>query len=271
MKTIIIEDEKAAVRNLVSILNEVCPEAEVQTVIDSINGTIEWFGSHPMPELIFMDIHLADGSAFEIFEHIRISCPIIFTTAYDEYALRAFKVNSIDYLLKPIAGKDVEQALDKMKTLHLSGNTTGVPAHENASYPSYDGLLTLMRNLKRQENYKTHFLIPIKGDKLLPVPVERIRLFYIKDCQVKAVLDDGTEHTFSQTLDELSECLAPSLFFRANRQFLLSREAIRDIDLWFNSRLSINLRYPVTKEKILVSKARVAEFKEWFGKSINYL
>lgn len=262
MKTIIIEDEKAAVRNLTSLLEEVCPEVEIITVIDSISGTIEWFASQPMPELVFMDIHLADGSAFEIFEHIRISCPIIFTTAYDEYALRAFKVNSIDYLLKPIGRSDIERALEKMKSLHHSA--TNQP--EQTSTASHEDLLQLMRNLKRQENYKTHFLIPAKGDKLLPVPVEMIQLFYIKDCQVKAVLTDGTEHSFPQTLDELSESLNPSLFFRANRQFLLSREAIRDIDLWFNNRLSINLRHPVTKEKILVSKARVNDFKEWFGK-----
>lgn len=266
MKTIIIEDEKAAVRNLTSLLEEVCPEAEIITVIDSISGTIEWFDSQPMPELIFMDIHLADGSAFEIFEHIRISCPIIFTTAYDEYALRAFKVNSIDYLLKPIGRNDIERALEKMKSLHHSD--TEHPEQISTSMTSHDALLQLMRSLKRQENYKTHFLIPVKGDKLLPIPIEMIQLFYIKDCQVKAVLTDGTEHFFPQTLDELSENLNPSLFFRANRQFLLSREAIRDIDLWFNNRLSINLRHPITKEKILVSKARVADFKEWFGKKL---
>ena len=102
MKIVIIEDEKAAVRNLTSLLNEIKPNGEIVTILDSISSTIEWFSSHPMPELVFMDIHLADGSAFEIFNHINITCPIIFTTAYDEYALRAFKVNSIDYLLKPI-------------------------------------------------------------------------------------------------------------------------------------------------------------------------
>ena len=122
-----------------------------------------------------------------------------------------------------------------------------------------------LRMLKKQESYKTHFLIPIKGDKLLPVSVDMILLFYIRDCQVKAVLTDGTEYSFPQTLDELTECLDPTLFFRANRQYLLSREAIKDIDLWFNSRLSINLRHSVSGEKILVSKARVAEFKEWFS------
>ena len=252
MKTVIIEDEKAAVRNLTSLLNEVKPEAEIIAILDSINSTIEWFGIHPMPELVFMDIHLADGSAFEIFDHISITCPIIFTTAYDEYALRAFKVNSIDYLLKP--------AFEKLDNLQDT-----IPENGSRRENKEEELLHLIHSLKKQENYKTHFLIPIKGDKLLPVSIDMIQLFYIKDCQVKAVLTDGMEYNFSLTLDELVDCLNPSLFFRVNRQFLISREAIKDIDLWFNSRLSINLRHSRMTEKILVSKARVAEFKEWFS------
>ena len=261
MKTVIIEDEKAAVRNLTSLLYEVKPEAEIDAVLDSIGSTIEWFGSHPMPDLVFMDIHLADGSAFEIFEHISITCLIIFTTAYDEYALRAFKVNSIDYLLKPIGKEDIEHSFEKLNSLNASGSSSvGKQSSQDMEW------LQLIHSLKKQENYKTHFLIPLKGDKLLPVSVDMIQLFYIKDCQVKAVLTNGTEHYFPQTLDELAECLNPALFFRANRQYLISREAIKDIDLWFNSRLSINLRYPSISEKILVSKARVTEFKEWFAR-----
>ena len=260
MKTVIIEDEKAAVRNLTSLLNEVKPEAEIIAILDSINSTIEWFGIHPMPELVFMDIHLADGSAFEIFDHISITCPIIFTTAYDEYALRAFKVNSIDYLLKPIGKEDIEHSFEKLDNLQ-----DAIPENESRQQNQEEKLLHLIHSLKKQENYKTHFLIPIKGDKLLPVSIDMIQLFYIKDCQVKAVLTDGMEYNFSLTLDELVDCLNPNLFFRVNRQFLISREAIKDIDLWFNSRLSINLRHSRMTEKILVSKARVAEFKEWFS------
>ncbi|MEG1660254.1 MAG: LytTR family DNA-binding domain-containing protein [Bacteroides sp.] len=257
MKIIIIEDEKAAVRNLLSLLAEVKPEAEVVTVLDNIADTLDWFVTHPQPDLLLMDIHLADGSAFEIFEHITLSCPIIFTTAYDEYALRAFKVNSIDYLLKPIGRTDIEHAFDKLALLH--GSETEQPVFRA------DELLPLMRSLHKKESYKSHFLVPAKGDKLLPLSVVMIRLFYIRDCQVKAVLIDGSEHSFNQTLDELADCLDPTLFFRVNRQYLVSREAIKDIDLWFNSRLSINLHYATLPEKILVSKARVAEFKEWFS------
>lgn len=256
MKIIIIEDENAAVRNLKALLQEVKPEVEVETVLDSIETVLDWFSGHPMPDLLFMDIHLADGSAFEIFNHIDIPCPIIFTTAYDEYALRAFKVNSVDYLLKPIGKSDIEKAFQKLEQLHN-------PEQKPSPDPS---LLQLIHSLKKQEGYKTHFLIPVKGDKLLPVSLDMILLFYIQDCKVKVVLADGKEYVFPQTLDEVAECINPSLFFRVNRQFLISREAIKDIDLWFNNRLSINLRCKVTDEKVLVSKARVQDFKEWFSR-----
>lgn len=252
MKALIIEDEKAAVRNLQALLAEVAPGMEVLAVLDSITETIDWFGSNPAPELVFLDIHLADGSAFEIFGHVDIPCPIIFTTAYDEYALKAFKVNSIDYLLKPIAPDDLAKALHKLK--HLQADN---------SHNTHSDYLTLIRALRKEENYKTHFLIPVKGDKLLPISADSIFYFHIDEGLVKAVLTDGKSCLFPQTLDELSDCLNPAQFFRVNRQYLISRKAILDIDLWFNGRLSVNLKVPVT-DKILVSKARVGEFKEWF-------
>lgn len=252
MKTLIIEDERAAARNLKALLAEVAPQMEILDVVDSISESIDWFGNHAMPELIFMDIHLADGSAFEIFGHVDITCPIIFTTAYDEYALKAFKVNSIDYLLKPIDRSDISNALDKLE--RLQKDPDGKAEHNYTP---------IIQALKREESYKTHFLVPIKGDKLLPISVEMILFFHIDEGVVKAVLTDGKGYIFPQTLDELSDCLNPALFFRVNRQYLISRSAVQDIDLWFNGRLSVNLKVPV-KEKILVSKARVSEFKDWF-------
>ena len=251
MNALIIEDEKAAVRNLKALLCDEAPDIEIIAVLDSITESVEWFRANPMPELIFLDIHLADGSSFEIFEHVDITCPIIFTTAYDEYALRAFKVNSIDYLLKPIGQSDIRKAIGKLRQLKAES-----PVKE----PDYSSLINV---LKRQESYKTHFLVPVKGDKLLPLSVDMILFFYIHEGNVKAVVTDGKEYTFTQTLDELSDCLNPNLFFRVNRQYLISRKAVLDIDLWFNGRLSVNLMVPVA-EKILVSKVRVSEFKEWF-------
>ena len=252
MKAIIIEDEKAAVRNLMALLQETAPDVEVIEVIDSISDTIDWFETHPMPGLVFMDIHLADGSAFEIFDHISITCPIIFTTAYDEYALKAFKVNSIDYLLKPIGEGDMKKALDKLHHFRQGSSDGDRDVRE------------FIRSMRKEESYKTHFLVPVKGDKLLPLPVDMVAYFYINEGEVKAMLSNGKEYVLPQTMDELTECLDPSLFFRVNRQYLISREAVKDIDVWFNNRLSINLRIAAS-EKILVSRAKVAEFKEWFA------
>lgn len=251
MKALIIEDEKAALRNLKALLKEVAPEIEIAGEADSITDTIEWLQTHPMPELIFMDIHLADGSAFEIFSHIEITCPVIFTTAYDEYALRAFKVNSVDYLLKPIDNQDMIRALEKLESLSR---------HKETRQPDYTAILN---GLKKQESYKTHFLIPVRGDKLLPLPVGSVLFFFIDEGVIKCISDDNNQYTLTQTLDEIAEQLDPASFFRINRQFLVAKKAIRDIDLWFNGRLAVNLTVH-TGERILVSKARAGEFKEWF-------
>ena len=211
MKSLIIEDEKAAVRNLTAILTDVAPEIEIIGAPDSVADAIEWFASNPMPELVFMDIHLADGSAFEIFEHIQIKCPVIFTTAYDEYALRAFKVNSIDYLLKPINEQDVRAALTKLKNLYAVPSSTL-------------DLQQLLYQLKHEESYKTYFLVPTKGDKLIPLSIKEIAYFYITEGSVKVVTNESREYILPRTLDELTDSLNPTIFFRANRQFLISRD-----------------------------------------------
>lgn len=252
MKALIVEDEKAAVRNLTALLAGVEPRVEILAVTDSIVETTEWFAVNPMPDVVFMDIHLADGSAFEIFSYVKITCPVIFTTAYDEYALQAFKVNSIDYLLKPIGENDLRQAMDKLEKLYF-----GRESRQDSD------LSKLIHSLHRHEHYKTHFLLPHKSGKLIPLAVDTIQYFYITDGVVKAVVSEKENYLMSQTLDELTECLEPRSFFRANRQYLISKSAIKDIDLWFNSRLSVNLRF-TSPEKVLISKARVAEFKDWF-------
>lgn len=251
MKTLIIEDEKAALRNLKAAMKEVDAEFEIVGETDSVTGTLEWFASHPMPELVFMDIHLADGSAFGLFEHIDIRCPIIFTTAYDEYALQAFRVNSIAYLLKPISSSDLQKAIDKLK---MFGNVNS---------QSMADLQAVMRALKREESYKTHFLVPVKGDRFVPVSVDQICYFYIDDGSVKAITKSSEIFNFQQTLDELAEQLNPHQFFRANRQYTVSRKAITGVSLWFGGRMVLHLE-PPTNEKVIVSKARVPAFKDWF-------
>ena len=250
MKAIIIEDEQLAVRNLETILNEL-GGFSILAKIDSVEECIDWFSCHAQPDIVFMDIHLADGSAFEIFKKVSITSPIIFTTAYDEYALKAFKVNSVDYLLKPIDKEDVKKAMDKLKTL--------VPDRDRES-----GLQELIALYKKGSAYKTHFLVPAKGDKLVPLQSSDIAYVFLDASLVKAFTYGDKSYVLDLTLDELTKILDPQLFFRANRQFIIARNAIKDIDLWFNSRLSVNLKVQVG-EKILVSKARIPEFKGWFG------
>lgn len=250
MKTLIIEDEKAALRNLKAAMKEVDADFEIVGETDSVTGTLEWFASHPMPELVFMDIHLADGSAFGIFEQADITCPIIFTTAYDEYALQAFRVNSIAYLLKPISSSDLQKAIDKLKML------------EGAVQPTID-FQAVMHALKREESYKTHFLVPVKGDRFVPVSVEQISYFYIDGGAVKAVTQSAEMFDFQQTLDELAEQLNPRQFFRDNRQYIIAHKAITGVSLWFGGRMVLQLS-PAANEKVIISKARVPAFKEWF-------
>ncbi len=250
MKALIIEDEVLASRHLNQLLAET-GNMDVIDTLESITETIEWFGRNTQPDLVFMDIHLADGIAFEIFNHVTISCPIIFTTAYDEYALRAFKVNSVDYLLKPVEASDIQAALKKLKALSDSGSMQTT-------------LTGLMDFFRKEQKYRTHFLIPAKGDKLIPVRVGDLACFFIDTGIVKALTFDNRSYRLDSTLDEICEMLDPVDFFRANRQFIISREAVKDVDLWFSGRLSLNLKVE-TPEKIVLSKARVPEFKSWFS------
>jgi len=250
MKAIVIEDEKPAARHLISILNEI-GGIEVAAVTDSIKSTVQWLKQNTLPNLVFMDIHIADGSAFMIFEQVNISCPIIFTTAYDEYAIKAFKVNSIDYLLKPITREAVEKSLEKLQT--LSAKTVVQP-----------DIHQLIDALKQEKNYKTHFLVEIKGNKMIPLLARDIAFFYIESGKVIAKTFDETTYPIDFNLDELAAKLNPADFFRANRQFIIAKNAVKDIDWWFNNRLSINLKVLIP-EKILVSRTRVTEFREWFA------
>lgn len=250
MRAIIIEDEILAVNHLQSLLNEI-GGIQVISVLDSITSTVEWFQANAQPDLVYMDIHLADGSAFKIFEYMNITSPIIFTTAYNEYAIKAFKVNSIDYLLKPITLTSLEKALDKLKRL-TGGSVLPAEIHQ------------LIASLTRDKTFKTHFLMPVNGSKLIPLLTKDIACIFIEDGLVKAKTTDGKSYIFDHTLDELSGMLNPTDFFRANRQFIISRNSIKEVDFYFNNRLSVNLKVPVP-EKILISKVRVSEFREWFS------
>ena len=254
MKAVIVEDEFIAAQNLQRLISHAAADIEVITVLQSVEESVEWFSTQSAPDLVFMDIHLADGSSFSIFEKVNISCPVIFTTAYDEYALKAFEVNSIDYLLKPINTKNFERAIAKFRQLGSNNN--------KGSAEAITKLLDIFN--KTKDAYKSHFLIPYK-DKLVPLQVERIACFYIENKMAKIITTDNESFFMDSSLDELYLQLDPAHFFRANRQYIVAHKAIKDISIWFGSKLSINL-FVTLPEKIIVSKARVAEFKTWYMK-----
>ena len=252
MKVVIIEDEIVAAQALQTLIEEVNPHIQVIAVLQSIDESVEWFQTCPAPDLVFLDIHLADGSAFTIFEKTNVSCPIIFTTAYDEYALKAFEVNSIDYLLKPVNKKDLERAIDKFKnfTFHSDNNT--------------DLINKLLTSIKQNTvSYKSHFLVPEK-DKLIPLTIHDIAYIFIDAKIVKAVTFNNRIYYLDWVLDDLMLQLNPVQFFRANRQYIIAHKAVKDISIWFGGKLSVNLTVS-TPERILVSKARTGEFKKWFA------
>jgi len=251
MKAVIVEDELIASEKLQRLISQVADDIQVIAVLQSVEESIEWFTLNTAPDVVFMDIHLADGSAFSIFEKVKVSCPVIFTTAYDEYALKSFEVNSIDYLLKPISQKNFERAVAKLR--NLAGTKT-----DNA-----DMIAHMLATFKQTKVvYKSHFLIPHK-DKFIPLSIDRIACFYSENKMVKIITEDKQIYHMDSTLEDLTNQLNPSLFFRANRQYIVSHNAIKDISVLFGSKLSINLNVEVP-EKIIVSKARVTEFKAWY-------
>ncbi|MGN0034053.1 MAG: LytR/AlgR family response regulator transcription factor [Candidatus Limimorpha sp.] len=251
IRCLIIEDEKIAAESLKLLLDEVEPESEVVAVLQTVEDSVIFLQSNPDVDLVFADIHLADGSAFAIFERVEVKCPVIFTTAYDEYAIKAFKVNSIDYLLKPIIKDDLQCAIKKFKKITNSldfSNIFRIFASEIKS---------------ASKKYKSYFLIP-ERDKLVPVSVNDIAYIYICDKLTKVVVKSNKSYILSQNLDEVYHQLDPTLFFRANRQFVVAHDSIKDVTLWFGNKISLNMKVP-TPEKIIVSKARVAEFKAWYS------
>ena len=253
MKAVIIEDEKIAAELLKNLICQLDENIEVVTVLQTVEDSVEWLNSNQHPDILFVDIHLADGSSFSIFEKTEVKCPIVFTTAYDEYALKAFEVNSIDYLLKPINKDDLQRALNKYK--NLKGEK-----HEVDYKTLISRFLTEAENVN---NYKEHFLVP-ERDKLVPLAAKDIAYVYIDLKLIKAVTFSGKVYYLNQNLDEMMSQLNPKMFFRANRQYIVSHEAIKDVSIWFGNKISLNLTVP-TEEKIIVSKARVSDFKNWYS------
>jgi two-component system LytT family response regulator len=250
MKAVIVEDEFAAAQNLKRLMKSVDESIEIIAVLQNVDESIEWFSANAMPDVVFMDIHLADGDSFSIFKSIDIRCAIIFTTAYDQYALKAFEVNSVDYLLKPISRKSLEKALEKLKNFSPGNN-------------SADAIERIMKSINQVgKQQRKSFLIPVK-DKLIPVSSDDIAYVYSINKKAAITCFSKREYTIDTSLDDFLKQLDPGLFFRANRQFIISHRAVADLSMWFDGKLAVNLSVAVP-ERIIVSRARSAEFKKWY-------
>lgn len=250
-KVLIIEDEKPAAEWLQQLISKLDPGISIFGVIDSVRGAVEWFRQNGAPDLVFMDIQLADGLSFEIFEQVKVPCPVIFTTAYEEYAVKAFKVNSVDYLLKPIAFDELEMAFQKFENQ--------VKKEEEVQPVTLD-LLNKVREMLRKQ-YKTRFIIKV-GEHLKSIPVEDIQFFYSLDKATFLCTSDFKAYIVDYSLDRISEMVDEHRFFRINRKYILSNQSIADIVFYSNSRLKIKLKKP-DEESIIVSRDKVAAFKEW--------
>lgn len=246
MKVLIVEDETAAYENLTAILKEIYPAIEVVANTESVNQTVKWINNNPLPDLIFMDIHLSDGLSFSIFDLIEVEAPIIFTTAYDEYAIQAFKVNSVDYLLKPINVEELKGALRKFNK------------RSRVEIVEY---LDRLAQLSMGQPKKNKLLVPRK-DKLIPIKTDEIAYFYTTDKTTTVYLKNGISYPYPKPLEQILKSLCSTDFYRANKQFIIARNSIKEITVWFDNRLYITLELEVP-EPIYISKNKAAEFKEW--------
>lgn len=252
MKILIIEDEPQAARRVEKLVSSILPSAHILDKLDSVKNSVHWLKSNPPPDLILMDIQLADGTSFSIFDQCEVKSPVIFTTAYDEYALRAFKVNSIDYILKPVDEDELRAALNKYHS--LTSLTKPDKMMESIGYA--------MQMLTKK--YKQRFVLKV-GEHLRSVEVTEILFFFSLEkatfCQTK----DGRKHILDFTLDQLDGLLDPARFFRINRKYIVAVDAIQDMISYTNSRLKLVLKTSDDND-VIVARERVQEFKEWLDR-----
>jgi two-component system LytT family response regulator len=252
MKVIIIEDEFGASQNLIAVLRELEPQCEILAVLESVADTVRWIKNNPPPDLAFIDIQLSDEIAFNIFKKSEVKFPVIFTTAHDDYAIRAFKVNSIDYILKPINKKSVRFAINKYKELNKKHNSL-----------KEEKIFKLLHEMKttQEKRYKRSFLVHYK-DRLLPKEVSDFAYFFIENDIVYGTTRDKQKYILNQKLENIEHQVDPDHFLRVNRQFIISRKAIKEVNLYFNGRFSLKV-VPASPSPIIISKAKSSALKKW--------
>ncbi len=248
MKVVIIEDEKLSAEHLTVLLQKIDPAITLVKYFDTIKTSVKAFKEGLNADLIFMDVHLADGNSFEIFNQTELDIPVIFTTAYDNYAIQAFKQNSIDYLLKPIGLKDLTFAMEKFKKHQQLGNKELIAS-----------IATAYQKINKE--YKTRFLIK-SGQTIDTIKTEEIHHFETKESLSFLVTNKGNQHLIDYTLDHLESMLQPKNFFRINRKIILHIQSIEKVNTYFNSRLSIATKF-LDNDSRIVSRDRVNDFKKW--------
>lgn len=253
MKILIVEDEELAVKKLQKTLAVVDPSLMVTGITDGIASTVEWLQNNETPDLILMDIELADGQSFAIFDLVKVTSPVIFTTSYDEYALKAFKENSIDYLLKPIQPEELETALKKLSVLRERNTSTAIHS-----------LINELQQKLLPKEYRKRFLVK-NGQKLVSVEVNEICYFYSDGRLNFFKTKDNKKFIVDYTMEELEDMLNPHDYFRISRSFFISVPCVEKIDDYFGNRLILQL-FPFTDKEVLVSREKVTDFKKWMGK-----
>lgn len=252
MKVLIFEDEQLAQERITKLLAEYSPDIEIIGIVESVSSGIEWFKANQNPDFILMDVQLDDGISFEVFEYIDITAPVIFTTAYDEYAIKAFKVNSVDYLLKPISFEELKTAIDKLKSIYFDNKKTDL----HLTYKQISDLIG-----KEAGRFKERFLIKVR-QRYKSILTQDIAYFFIEENAVFAHTESGKEYGIDFTLNQLEEKLDPKLFFRINRKYIVNINYISDIFSYSSNRLKLNLTTE-TKEDMIISRDKNMKFKKW--------
>ncbi len=248
MKVLILEDETLAADRLEGMLREIQPNVDIIGRLKSVATSVEWLNANKHPDLIVTDIRLLDGLCFDIFSQVKVDSPVIFTTAYDQYAIRAFEVNSVDYLLKPIEREKLEVSLQRVQQRKAE------PA------PDYSRVLDLIKNAS-QPAFKSRFMVRL-GQRIVAITTDKIGYFFSESKLTYIVTLDGKKLPIDQPLDELIDILDPKRFFRVNRQFIVAFESIAEIHPYFKGRIKIVLQ-PKTDEEVVISSDRTPEFKRW--------
>jgi DNA-binding LytR/AlgR family response regulator len=253
LNILIIEDEPQAAKRIETLVMELLPSARILDKIDSVKKSVRWFKNNASPDLTLMDIQLADGTSFQIFEQCEVKCPVIFTTAYDEYALKAFKVNSIDYILKPVDKNELQVALNKLEKLTRNNDDTRK-------------LLTSIGDVvhKLSKKYKERFVIKV-GEHLRTIEVKGILYFFSQDKATFCHTNENRNHILDFTLEQLEAMIDPLVYFRVNRKYFVRAEAIQDIISYSNSRLKLVLKNSQDND-VIVARERVQEFKQWLDR-----